>query len=84
MPPGATRLAALMVTRQQFASSVDALMTRYLGILDDPDATSLGRAGYGLALAVVVGGALARRLRTRPDPVAVEHPPGGAVVAGRA
>jgi acyl-CoA dehydrogenase len=40
LPPGATRLAALMVTKQQFASSVEALMIRYLEILDDPDATS--------------------------------------------
>ena len=39
-PPGAARLASLLVTRQQFASSVEALMTRYLGICDDPDATS--------------------------------------------
>jgi acyl-CoA dehydrogenase len=40
IPPGATRLAALMVTRQEFAASVDSLMTRYLSIMDDPDATS--------------------------------------------
>ncbi len=53
-------------------------------ILDDPDATSLGRAGYGLALAVVVGGALVRRLRARPEPVAHDRAPGGAVVAGPA
>jgi acyl-CoA dehydrogenase len=39
-PPGAPRLAALMVTRQQFASSVDALMSRYLEIMDDAEATS--------------------------------------------
>lgn len=39
-PPGASRLAALMVTRQQFASSVDALMSRYLEIKDQPDETS--------------------------------------------
>jgi acyl-CoA dehydrogenase len=39
-PPGATRLAALMVTRQQFASSVDQLMSRYLDIADDADETS--------------------------------------------
>ena len=39
-PPGAPRLAALMVTRQQFASSVDALMSRYLEIMDDPEETS--------------------------------------------
>ena len=39
-PPGAPRLAALMVTRQQFASSVDALMSRYLEIKDDADETS--------------------------------------------
>jgi acyl-CoA dehydrogenase len=39
-PPGAPRLAALMVTRQQFASSVDALMSRYLEIMDDADQTS--------------------------------------------
>jgi len=40
LPPGATRLAALMITRQQFASSIEALMTRYLEICDEPDATS--------------------------------------------
>ncbi|HET6939438.1 MAG TPA: acyl-CoA dehydrogenase family protein [Nocardioides sp.] len=40
VPPGATRLAALMVTRQEFAATVDSLMTRYLSIMDDPDATS--------------------------------------------
>jgi len=40
VPPGATRLAALLVTRQEFAASVDSLMTRYLAIMDDPDATS--------------------------------------------
>ena len=39
-PPGAPRLAALMVTRQQFASSVDALMSRYLEIMDDAEETS--------------------------------------------
>lgn len=39
-PPGAPRLAALMVTRQQFASSVDALMGRYLEIMDDSEQTS--------------------------------------------
>ena len=39
-PPGAPRLAALMVTRQQFASSVDALMSRYLEIMDNPEETS--------------------------------------------
>ncbi len=33
-PPGATRLAQLLVTRQQFAGSVEALMSRYLTILD--------------------------------------------------
>ena len=32
-------------------------------LLDDPDAGSLGRAGYGLALATVVGAFLVRRLR---------------------
>lgn len=36
-PPGATRLAALMVTEQQFASSVDNVMTRYLAIADDSE-----------------------------------------------
>ena len=36
MPPGATRLAALMITRQQFASSIEALMTRYLEIWTSP------------------------------------------------
>jgi acyl-CoA dehydrogenase len=40
VPPGAARLAALMVTRQEFAAAVDSLMTRYLSIMDDPDATS--------------------------------------------
>jgi acyl-CoA dehydrogenase len=40
VPPGATRLAALMVTRQEFSAAVDSLMTRYLSIMDDPDATS--------------------------------------------
>jgi acyl-CoA dehydrogenase len=40
VPPGATRLAALMVTRQEFAATVDSLMTRYLAIMDDPEATS--------------------------------------------
>lgn len=39
-PPGAPRLAALMVTRQQFASSLDALMSRYLDIMDDAEETS--------------------------------------------
>lgn len=40
MPPAGPRLAALLVTRQQLASSVEALMTRYLLICDDADATS--------------------------------------------
>jgi acyl-CoA dehydrogenase len=40
VPPGATRLAALLVTRQEFAAAVDSLMTRYLSIMDDPEATS--------------------------------------------
>ena len=40
VPPGATRLAALMVTRQEFAAAVDSLMTRYLSIMDDPEETS--------------------------------------------
>jgi len=40
VPPGAARLAALMVTRQEFAAAVDSLMTRYLQIMDDPDETS--------------------------------------------
>ena len=40
VPPGATRLAALMVTRQEFAGNVEALMNRYLSIMDDPEATS--------------------------------------------
>jgi hypothetical protein len=34
-------------------------------ILDDPDAASLGRAAYGIALAVVLAGILARRLGPR-------------------
>lgn len=38
VPPGGPRLAALMVTQQQFDSSVAALMDRYLAIADDPDA----------------------------------------------
>jgi acyl-CoA dehydrogenase len=29
-----------MVTRQGFAATVDSLMTRYLAIMDDPEATS--------------------------------------------
>jgi acyl-CoA dehydrogenase len=40
VPPGATRLAALMVTRQEFSATVDSLMARYLTIMDDPEATS--------------------------------------------
>ncbi|HEX5090581.1 MAG TPA: acyl-CoA dehydrogenase family protein [Nocardioides sp.] len=40
VPPGAARLAALMVTRQEFAATVDSLMTRYLSIIDDAEATS--------------------------------------------
>ena len=40
VPPGATRLAALMVTRQEFAAAVDSLMTRYMSIMDEPDETS--------------------------------------------
>ena len=40
VPPGATRLAALMVTRQQFAASIEAMMSRYLEIMDDPEQTS--------------------------------------------
>lgn len=40
VPPGAPRLAALMVTRQEFAAAVDSLMSRYLLIMDDPDETS--------------------------------------------
>lgn len=39
-PPGAPRLAALMVTRQQLASSIDGLMSRYLEIMDDAEETS--------------------------------------------
>ncbi|WP_205474958.1 acyl-CoA dehydrogenase family protein [Nocardioides sp. SYSU D00038] len=39
-PPGAPRLAALMITRQQFASSVEAVLSRYLEIADDPEETS--------------------------------------------
>ena len=38
-PPGATRLAALMVTRQEFAASVDSMMSRYERVMDDPDET---------------------------------------------
>lgn len=34
-------------------------------VLDDPDAPSLGRAGYALALAAVLGATLARRLHER-------------------
>ncbi len=40
VPPGAARLAALMVTRQEFAGNVESQMTRYLSIMDDADATS--------------------------------------------
>ena len=40
VPPGATRLAALLVTRMEFAAAVDSLMNRYLAVLDDPEATS--------------------------------------------
>jgi acyl-CoA dehydrogenase len=40
VPPGAARLAALMVTRQEFAGNVESLMARYLEIMDDPEATS--------------------------------------------
>ncbi|QIG42186.1 acyl-CoA/acyl-ACP dehydrogenase [Nocardioides anomalus] len=40
VPPGAARLAALMVTRQEFAGNVESLMSRYLDVMDDPDATS--------------------------------------------
>jgi acyl-CoA dehydrogenase len=40
VPPGAARLAALMVTRQEFAGNVESLMSRYLEIMDDPEATS--------------------------------------------
>ena len=49
-------------------------------LLDDPGAESLGRAGYALALAAVLAGALTRRLRSRPGrpdvvaPVAVGGP----------
>ena len=39
-PPGATRLADLLVTRQRFASSVEALLDRYVAIMDDPEALS--------------------------------------------
>lgn len=36
-PPGATRLAQLLVTRQQFAGSVDSLMQRYCAILESDE-----------------------------------------------
>lgn len=39
-PPGAPRLAQLLVTRQQMVAPIEALLIRYLGICDDPDATS--------------------------------------------
>ncbi len=38
-PPGAARLAALLVGRQELAAGVDSLLTRYLAILDDPEQT---------------------------------------------
>ena len=38
-PPGANRLAELLVVRQQLAASVESLLTRYLAIRDEPDAT---------------------------------------------
>ena len=40
VPPGATRLAQLLVTRQQMAGPIEALMTRYLEVGDDPGATA--------------------------------------------
>ena len=49
-------------------------------ILDDPAAESLGRAGYALALAVVLAGELTRRLRGRPEP---DRPHGLELVAAR-
>jgi len=52
-------------------------------ILDDPDAESLGRAGYGLALAVIVGATLARRLRGRRGPPTDHHLAGGTAVMGQ-
>ncbi len=39
-PPGAARVAELLVARQQMAAPIEALMTRYLAIADDPEATS--------------------------------------------
>ena len=39
-PPGAARVAELLVTRQQMAAPIESLMTRYLAIADDPEATS--------------------------------------------
>ena len=38
-PPGAARLAALLVGRQELAAGVDSLMSRYLAIQDDPELT---------------------------------------------
>lgn len=47
-PPASTRLAALMVTRQEFAASVDSMMTRYEQLQDDPDA--LGSVDFMVAI----------------------------------
>lgn len=38
-PPGATRLAELLVVRQQLVASVESLLARYLAIHDEPDET---------------------------------------------
>ena len=52
-------------------------------ILDDPDAESLGRAAYALALAVVLAATLARRLHDRRSlPAAGEPGAAGPVPAG--
>lgn len=48
LPPGAPRLAELMVVHQQLASSVDSVLRRYLEIQDDPAAT--GSVGFGVAI----------------------------------
>jgi acyl-CoA dehydrogenase len=40
MPPGATRLAELIVVVQQLSESVQGMLRRYTEIADDPDALS--------------------------------------------
>jgi len=50
-------------------------------ILDDPDAESLGRAAYALAIAVIASAGLARRLRGRRDPPDGSSNPGAVIPA---